>query len=65
MVDDYQKILDDLRLGRLETYDVDLDHFMGFQQALMNYQYKKSIIGEAKRGGGAVYHFDDGSHSKK
>lgn len=40
-----------------------MDHFMEFQHVLMNYQYKKSIVGEAKRGGGAVYHFDDGSHS--
>lgn len=62
-MENYQQILDDLRTGKLETYDVDLDHFMDFQQVLMNYQYKKSIVGEAKRGGGAVYRFDDGSHS--
>ncbi len=75
MAEDYQKILDDLRTGKLKEYDVEMDHgklkeydvemdhFMEFQHVLMNYQYKKSIVGEAKRGGGAVYHFDDGSHS--
>lgn len=63
MAEDYQKILDDLRTGKLKEYDVEMDHFMEFQHVLMNYQYKKSIVGEAKRGGGAVYHFDDGNHS--
>ena len=63
MAEDYQKILDDLRTGKLKEYDVEMDHFMEFQHVLMNYQYKKSIVGEAKRGGGPVYHFDDGSHS--
>lgn len=63
MKEDYQQILEDLRTGKIKEYEVDMDHFMDFQKVLMNYQYKKSVIGEAKRGGGAVYHFDDGSNS--
>ncbi|MGX5377755.1 hypothetical protein ACWCL1_05855 [Ligilactobacillus sp. LYQ135] len=63
MATDYQKILDELRTGEIKEYDVDMDHFMEFQKVLMNYQYKKSIVGEAKRNGGVVYHFDDGSNS--
>ncbi|HIX01587.1 MAG TPA: hypothetical protein H9861_02410 [Candidatus Ligilactobacillus excrementigallinarum] len=63
MEENYQQILEDLRTGKIKEYEVDMDHFMDFQKVLMNYQYKKSVIGEAKRGGGAVYHFDDGSNS--
>ena len=63
MEENYQQILEDLRTGKIKEYEVDMDHFMDFQTVLMNYQYKKSVIGEAKRGGGAVYHFDDGSNS--
>ena len=30
MAEDYQKILDDLRTGKLKEYDVEMDHFMEF-----------------------------------
>ncbi|WP_290032920.1 hypothetical protein [Ligilactobacillus cholophilus] len=65
MQEDYKQILDDLRTGKIKEYDVDMENFMEFQKILMNYRYKKSIVGQAKRGGGIVYHFDDGSNSKK
>lgn len=65
MAENYEEILDDLRTGKLKEYDVDMDHFMDFQKVLMNYRYKKSIVGKAKRGGGAVYYFDSGNDSVK
>ena len=59
-MENYEQILDELREGKRKEYDVDMKHFMNFQKVLMNYRYRKSIVGEAKRGGGAIYHFDDG-----
>ena len=43
MAEDYQKILDDLRTGKLKEYDVEMDHFMEFQHVLMNYQAIKEM----------------------
>ena len=34
--------------------------FMDFQKVFMESNFRKKVIGKAKRGGGAIYHYDKG-----
>lgn len=55
MATNYQKQLEDLRDGKISELEVSPDEFMDFQKILMSFAQRKSIVGIAKRGGGAKY----------
>lgn len=59
MARDYEKLLSDLHDGKIETFEVTKEEFMDFQKFLWNRTSEK-VIGKAKRGGGAIYHYDKG-----
>ncbi|MFB9769713.1 hypothetical protein [Lactiplantibacillus modestisalitolerans] len=50
--------MEDLRTGKRESFTVDPADFMAFQQAYMQYEYRKRIIGMADLEGHVVYHFE-------
>lgn len=58
MTKDYQKLLEELHTGQIEEFEIDTDEFMDFQKILMNFNYRKNVVGTAKRGGGARYHYE-------
>ncbi|GAW63569.1 hypothetical protein FC65_GL000982 [Ligilactobacillus acidipiscis DSM 15836] len=58
MSKDYQQMLEQIRSGELEEFEINTDEFMDFQKVLMEYSHRKKVVGSAKRGGGAVYHYD-------
>lgn len=60
MARDYEKLLSDLHDGKIETFEVTKEEFMDFQKFLWNRTSEKKVIGKAKRGGGAIYHYDKG-----
>ena len=57
MEKDYQQLLDYLHAGKIENFEISTEEFMAFQKVLMAYNYRKNIIGIAKRGGGVRYHY--------
>ena len=58
MAKDYQQLLEELHTGQIEEFEIDTDEFMEFQKILMNFNYRKNVVGTAKRGGGARYHYE-------
>ena len=60
MAKDYEKLLSDLHDGKIETFEVTKEEFMDFQKVFMESNFRKKVIGKAKRGGGAIYHYDKG-----
>ncbi|SEM69946.1 hypothetical protein SAMN05216431_1079 [Ligilactobacillus sp. WC1T17] len=55
---DYAKLLDDLKAGKIDSFEISKEEFMDFQPVFMESNFRKRVIGEAKRGGGATYHYD-------
>ena len=55
---DYENLLEQLRQGEITELTVTPEEFMDFQPVLMKYRYRKSIVGQAQKGGGLVYHFN-------
>lgn len=60
MARDYEKLLSDLHDGKIETFEVTKEEFMDFQKVFMESNFRKKVIGKAKRGGVAIYHYDKG-----
>lgn len=58
MAKDYQKLLEELHAGQIEEFEIETAEFMEFQKILMNFNYRKNVVGTAKRGGGARYHYE-------
>ncbi|EKK20093.1 hypothetical protein B808_1015 [Fructilactobacillus florum 8D] len=54
---DFTKRLDELRTGELDSLTVTPDQFFYFQQAFMDYETRKRIVGEAATDGVVVYHY--------
>lgn len=52
---DYQKILEQLAAGQLETYKVEPKEAFAFQSALRSFGKRQNITGKALRGGGIIY----------
>ena len=52
--------MSDLHDGKIETFEVTKEEFMDFQKVFMESNFRKKVIGKAKRCGGAIYHYDKG-----
>ena len=50
MARDYEKLLSDLHDGQIETFEVTKVEFMDFQKVFMESNFRKKVIGKAKRG---------------
>lgn len=61
--EEYLQKLDDLQAGKIDKLAISKEEFMDFQPVLMQYPQKKSVIGHAQRGGGAVFYFVDQSQN--
>ena len=57
MEKDYQTLLDRLHAGEITEFEIETAEFMDFQKILLNYNYRKNVVGTAKRGGGVIYHY--------
>ncbi len=64
MSKDYGQILEQLRQGEITEVEISTAKFMDFQRALMEYPHRKQVVGHAKRGGGASYHYNSGTEHK-
>ena len=53
----YQTLLDRLHAGEITEFEIETAEFMDFQKILLNYNYRKNVVGTAKRGGGVIYHY--------
>ena len=51
MTKDYQQLLTDLYNGKISKLEIERDEFMDFQPIYMSFQFRKGIVGTAKRGG--------------
>ncbi|WP_283680419.1 hypothetical protein [Lentilactobacillus sp. Marseille-Q4993] len=56
---DYAKLLDELREGKIKEIQVNPDQFMDFQQAFMNFDYKTRVSGKAQKGGIVTYTYEN------
>jgi len=56
---DYTELLDQLRDGKIKELTITPDEFLVFQQAFMDYETRKRIIGNAGDQGIVVYHYDN------
>ena len=50
MEKDYQALLDRLHAGEITEFEIETAEFMDFQKILLNYNYRKNVVGTAKRG---------------
>lgn len=57
MMEDYPALLEELRSGDRQELTVTPDQFINFQQALMNYEFRQRIVGQASRGGNITYRY--------
>ncbi|GAB6093650.1 hypothetical protein [Furfurilactobacillus curtus] len=57
MTEDYSALLEGLRSGDRQELTVTPDQFMDFQQALMSYEFRQRIVGQASRGGTITYRY--------
>lgn len=58
---EYQALLEQLQHGKISQLEISKEEFMQFQPVLMQFAKKKSVVGHAKRGGGAIFTFNDQS----
>lgn len=56
---DYTALLNQLRDGEIKELTIKPDEFFNFQQAFMDYETRKRIIGNAGDHGIVVYHYDN------
>lgn len=54
-------LLKQLRAGEIEELQITTAEFMDFQKVLMEYSHRKKVVGTALRGGGVVYHYENGN----
>ncbi|MFD1393702.1 hypothetical protein ACFQ3L_09010 [Lacticaseibacillus jixianensis] len=57
MASDYTKMMDDLRAGKIAEIKIEPATFAAFRTAWTNYPSRKEIVGQAKRGGTILYHY--------
>ncbi|WP_125702812.1 hypothetical protein [Lacticaseibacillus daqingensis] len=57
MTPDYQQMMDDLRAGKLATIEITPETFTAFRAVWTNYAGRETIVGEAKRDGKIIYHY--------
>ncbi|WP_395319109.1 hypothetical protein [Fructilactobacillus frigidiflavus] len=56
---DYTALLNQLRDGEIKEFTIKPAEFFLFQQAFMDYETRKRIIGTAGDQGIVVYHYDN------
>ncbi|WP_261806357.1 hypothetical protein [Lapidilactobacillus luobeiensis] len=59
MTQDYSQQLQALVSGGLSSLTVTEKDFMSFRKAWLAFPQRKEIVGEAKRNGTVIYHFDE------
>jgi len=52
---DYNAMLEDLRLGNIESFELEANDFTTFYEVWREYPYQNAIVGEAARGGHVTY----------
>ena len=60
---DYKKILDELRLGEIQSVIIKKEEFLQFREYLIKDEQFKNFRGEAKQGGDIVYTFSQNSRT--
>ncbi|MFD0897810.1 hypothetical protein [Loigolactobacillus binensis] len=58
---DYLTQIKELAAGKREEIAVAQADFYAFRTAWLQFPQRKSIVGEAQRGGNVVYHFEKGT----
>ncbi|PWF99894.1 hypothetical protein [Levilactobacillus bambusae] len=59
---DFTALMDQLRDGQLESFEIEEEEFPEFQKAYMAYETRKRVIGQAERGGKVIYHYEHDDH---
>ncbi len=54
-MNEYEKILEQLKKGELSSYKVKKEDFLGFRAVLVKHENFKHFRGEAKQGGDIIY----------
>ena len=54
-MNEYEKILEQLKAGELSFYKVTKEEFLKFREALVNHEQFKNFRGEAQQGGDIIY----------
>lgn len=52
---DYQQLLQQLKDGQIDQFEVNSDQYLDFQKAWHDFKYQQEIIGSAKVDGVVVY----------
>ena len=52
---DYQQLLDDLRAGKIDQFEIGPEQFQEFQPVYHSYPYRTQIVGKAHIGGKIIY----------
>ncbi|MCL5459095.1 hypothetical protein ACLUXD_11105 [Loigolactobacillus coryniformis subsp. coryniformis] len=55
---DYLTQIKELATGEREQIEVKQADFYAFRRAWLEFPQRKSIVGEAQRGGDVIYHFE-------
>ncbi|KRM56742.1 hypothetical protein [Secundilactobacillus malefermentans] len=58
MARDYVALLEQLRNGQIEDFEVEPDEFMAFHDAYLAADDRKKIVGKAQLGGKVQYIYD-------
>jgi len=56
-MEDYKKVLEQLKNGEIEKYEVSKEDFLQFRAVLVNDEHFKHFRGEAKQGGNVIFTF--------
>ncbi|MCW0953652.1 hypothetical protein OIT44_06215 [Weissella ceti] len=52
---DYNAILEELRTGKRESFELNSEDFTAFYEVWRDYPYQNAIVGQAVRGGKVTY----------
>ena len=52
---DYKQLLDDLRAGKIDQFEIGPEQFQEFQPVYPSYPYRTQIVGKAHIGGKIIY----------
>ena len=58
MATDFTDLMNQLKDKKLDQFEVDPESFPAFQQALMAFDTRKRVIGEAHKDGKLIFHYD-------
>ncbi|WP_125573642.1 hypothetical protein [Levilactobacillus huananensis] len=58
MAEDFTDLLNQLKDGKIDQFDVTPASFPAFQKAFMAFDTRKRVVGQAHKDGKLVYHYD-------